>query len=236
MVENDRNINTGNSAPSKNKGRSHDFLSALEMHGNGNKSAISKELRKLALLMRNVKKNEKDDSQQDTADGRAANVVSETTVSGKTDFSKIDEFIMAEGEATDMTIDDIIRSGAPSGDYFSENDFVEGDASDGGSSQIDSIDSFLAAVKNGELKNACSIPDGEEILESDDCDMCDDETGGIDESFFTESLAKIYIKQRRYDKALEIINKLSLIYPEKNIYFADQIRFLKKLIDNIKTE
>ena len=86
MVENDRNINTGNSAPSKNKGQSHDFLSALEMHGNGNKSAISKELRKLALLMRNVKKNEKDDSQQDTADGRAADVVSETTVSGKTDF------------------------------------------------------------------------------------------------------------------------------------------------------
>ena len=59
------------------------------------------------------------------------------------------------------------------------------------------------------------------------------ETEGED-AFLTESLAKIYIKQKRYDKALEIIKKLSLKYPEKNIYFADQIRFLEKLIINIK--
>lgn len=54
------------------------------------------------------------------------------------------------------------------------------------------------------------------------------------ESFFSESLAKIYIKQRRYAKALEIIRKLSLNNPEKNVYFADQIRFLEKLIINVK--
>ncbi len=57
-----------------------------------------------------------------------------------------------------------------------------------------------------------------------------------DDSCFTETLAKIYVKQQRYSKALEIIKKLSLKYPEKNIYFADQIRFLEKLIINIKTE
>lgn len=50
----------------------------------------------------------------------------------------------------------------------------------------------------------------------------------------TESLAKIYIKQRRFEKALEIIQSLSLNFPEKSIYFADQIRFLKKLIVNEK--
>ncbi len=54
------------------------------------------------------------------------------------------------------------------------------------------------------------------------------------ESLFSESLAKIYIQQRRYAKALEIIRKLSLNNPEKNIYFADQIRFLEKLIINVK--
>ena len=54
------------------------------------------------------------------------------------------------------------------------------------------------------------------------------------EPLFTESLAKIYIRQRKYAKALEIIRKLSLNNPEKNIYFADQIRFLEKLIINIK--
>ncbi|MGL4293225.1 MAG: tetratricopeptide repeat protein [Bacteroidales bacterium] len=57
-----------------------------------------------------------------------------------------------------------------------------------------------------------------------------------DDSFLTESLAKIYIKQKKYSKALEIIKKLSLKYPEKNVYFADQIRFLEKIITNIKTE
>ena len=53
-----------------------------------------------------------------------------------------------------------------------------------------------------------------------------------EESYFTETLARIYIKQERYDKALEIIRRLSLNYPKKNAYFADQIRFLEKLIIN----
>jgi hypothetical protein len=52
------------------------------------------------------------------------------------------------------------------------------------------------------------------------------------ESFFSETLAKIYLKQKKYEKSLEIIRKLSLLYPEKNRYFADQIRFLEKLIIN----
>lgn len=51
-----------------------------------------------------------------------------------------------------------------------------------------------------------------------------------DESYFTETLARIYIKQGRYSKALEIIKRLNLNYPKKNAYFADQIRFLEKLI------
>ena len=57
-----------------------------------------------------------------------------------------------------------------------------------------------------------------------------------DEDYFTETLAKIYIKQGRYTKALEIIRRLSLKYPKKNRYFADQIRFLEKLIINNKNK
>ena len=55
-----------------------------------------------------------------------------------------------------------------------------------------------------------------------------------EEEYFTETLARIYVKQGRYSKALEIIKRLSLAYPKKNAYFADQIRFLEKLIINSK--
>ena len=50
--------------------------------------------------------------------------------------------------------------------------------------------------------------------------------------FLTETLARIYIKQKKYDRALAIIRSLYLNFPEKSIYFADQIRFLEKLVRN----
>lgn len=53
-----------------------------------------------------------------------------------------------------------------------------------------------------------------------------------DESFMTETLAKIYLKQGYYLKALKSYDKLSLKYPEKSIYFATQIEKVKDLINN----
>ena len=55
-------------------------------------------------------------------------------------------------------------------------------------------------------------------------------------SFFTETLANIYIKQGKYSKALEIIKRLYLEFPNKNRYFADQIRFLEIIIKHTKKE
>ena len=52
------------------------------------------------------------------------------------------------------------------------------------------------------------------------------------DTYFTETLARIYIKQGKYAKAIEIIRRISLLYPQKNRYFADQIRFLEKLLLN----
>ena len=62
--------------------------------------------------------------------------------------------------------------------------------------------------------------------------QAEDGPKGADEGYFTATLARIYVKQGRYSKALEIIKRLNLNYPKKSAYFADQIRFLEKLIIN----
>jgi len=45
----------------------------------------------------------------------------------------------------------------------------------------------------------------------------------------TETLANLYVKQRKYDKAIQAFKILSLKYPKKSSYFANRIKELKKL-------
>lgn len=51
------------------------------------------------------------------------------------------------------------------------------------------------------------------------------------DSLMTETLAKVYLQQKNYQKALQAYKILILKYPQKSGFFADQIRAIKKLIN-----
>jgi len=50
------------------------------------------------------------------------------------------------------------------------------------------------------------------------------------DEFVTETMAKIFIQQEKYDKAISTYEKLSLLKPEKSAFFASQILELKNKI------
>ena len=88
------------------------------------------------------------------------------------------------------------------------------------------IDNFLAG-ENERISLDLNAP-----TDNDKAGQTEEESA--ETSFFTETLANIYIKQGKYTKALEIIKRLYLEFPNKNRYFADQIRFLEIIIKHTK--
>jgi hypothetical protein len=87
--------------------------------------------------------------------------------------------------------------------------------------QSDLIDKFIIANPRIEpQKDKAYLPNDDKskpFLE---------ESGGL----VTETLAKIYVNQGYYSKAIDIYEKLSLKFPEKSSYFASQIEKVKEYI------
>jgi hypothetical protein len=103
-----------------------------------------------------------------------------------------------------------------------------------GDSQDELINKFIAEqMQLGEQAAQAPIaaPIGEEEKAEIAEETIDDPTL-TDDSMLSESLAKMYIARHKYSQALEIIEQLNLKYPKNSIYFADQIRFLTKLVLN----
>ena len=93
----------------------------------------------------------------------------------------------------------------------------------------DTIDTFLSQFGKEDVlmsRAAMEIPEVDQQTESE----TPIETPA--EAPKTMADANLLIKNHDYEGALEIIMRLSLNNPKKSIYFADQIRFLRKLILN----
>ena len=116
-------------------------------------------------------------------------------------------------------------------DYLSTPDKSETGAESAIRSKTEQLlDTFLATdLERPSFSLQLQAP-GEDVRDIADADTQEEDTEQLDESYFTETLARIYLKQRRYDKALEIIRSLYLNFPNKSIYFADQIRYLDILV------
>ena len=83
--------------------------------------------------------------------------------------------------------------------------------------KFDLIDKFI--------KNSPKIKFSQE-QESDSSIIVDTK---LKDELITETLAKIYLNQKKFNKAIKAYEILSLKYPKKSSFFANQIIYIKKL-------
>ena len=151
----------------------------------------------------------------------------------------IDRFLDNYGKTSPGELEAITRAiFNPQPDYAdvlaAQEQASVGTLPDGGDAQDQLISQFIAEQKQMSQEAAkvpVTAPVGEEEKAEIAAAAIDNPTQN-DDSMLTESLAKMYVARHKYSQALEIIERLSLNYPEKSIYFADQIRFLAKLVLN----
>lgn len=89
--------------------------------------------------------------------------------------------------------------------------------------QLNIIDQFIQ-------NNPRITPQQEKTILSNDISM---ESVEEKDEMFTETLARIYVKQGYLSKALFIYKKLSLKFPEKSSYFAGQIKKIEDRINEL---
>ncbi len=86
----------------------------------------------------------------------------------------------------------------------------------------DLIDTFIEETKG---KQRFEMP------EMDEDEFVSPQFSDEDEEVYTESMVNIYIKQHRFQQALEILRKISLNNPKKSSNFAAQISLLEVILE-----
>jgi len=93
-----------------------------------------------------------------------------------------------------------------------------------GEGKLDLIDQFIKV--NPTIQPLKEISNAEnELFE------LREDTEAENDEFITETLSRIYLKQGHYQKAIDSFRRLSLKFPEKSVYFAEQIEEIKKLLN-----
>ncbi|MCK9412091.1 MAG: hypothetical protein M0Q53_07300 [Prolixibacteraceae bacterium] len=88
---------------------------------------------------------------------------------------------------------------------------------------LDLIGKFIKVNPSIQPRNEISTAQDDRIELHDDSENENDE-------FITETLSRIYLKQGHLQKAIDSFRRLSLKYPEKSVYFAEQIEEIKKML------
>ena len=86
------------------------------------------------------------------------------------------------------------------------------------SNETETIDKFISE------KPKLKVEVNENDLNNDKADNLSNQA-----VYMTETLAKLYLNQKNYEKAIQSYKILILKFPEKNSYFADQIKKIKSL-------
>ncbi|MFD0798772.1 hypothetical protein ACFQZJ_14975 [Maribacter chungangensis] len=84
--------------------------------------------------------------------------------------------------------------------------------------KFDRIDKFIA--QNPKIVPKTNIPVPENLASSGVFDK---------KELMTETLARVYLEQKKYKKAIQAYKILSLKYPEKSGFFADRLKMVEKI-------
>lgn len=147
------------------------------------------------------------------------------------DFMLIERYLDNIGEPSSDSLPYDISSAALANNY--EWDYADECDTSNSDEQDALIDSFIEAEEKGEL----FVPKVQNVEENSPQEMDSLSLKKIREkAFLSESLAKLYVKQHKYEQALAIFSSLNLKYSKKFTYFAHQIRYLESILSYEKGE
>jgi len=149
------------------------------------------------------------------------------------------------------------KTGKSAGDYFDMINVIELEGGDTRQS-LKNLAEKLKSARTNVIAKKVSPAMKPIITTNNESDIIDKESGKIDTVILeitkeeilkkpitvdlnpvlivdiSESNAKKLISEHKYKEAIEILRAINLNNPKKSVYFADQIRFLEKVIANSK--